>query len=85
MKTKTHLSWVVLAGSLLVNGTKLLAVGTTASLVGVGLVNALIHVRESLDPTWTPLNPPQSILATSLYYGLYMAVSSNLRCPLMRC
>ncbi len=36
-------------------------------------------LAQNLDPSWTPLNPPQDILATSLYYGLYMGVSSNLR------
>lgn len=66
-------------GALLINFVKLLAVGTTASLVGVGLVNTLIFLRETADPTWAPLNPPQNILATSLFYGLYMSVSSNLR------
>ena len=67
------------AGALAINFAKLLAVGTTASLVGVGVVNGLTVLRQAADPGWTPLNPPQNILATSLLYGTYMGVSSNLR------
>jgi Protein RETICULATA-related len=67
------------AGALAINFAKLLAVGTTASLVGVGIVNGLTMLRVAADPGWTPLNPPQNILATSLLYGTYMGVSSNLR------
>jgi Protein RETICULATA-related len=67
------------AGALAINFAKLLAVGTTASLVGVGIVNGLTALRQAADPGWTPLNPPQNILATSLLYGTYMGVSSNLR------
>ena len=65
-------------GALAINFAKLLAVGTTASLVGVGIVNGLTMLRQAADPAWTPLNPPQNILATSLLYGTYMGVSSNL-------
>lgn len=53
-------------GALAVNGGKLLAVGTVASLVGVGAINALMGLRQQLDPGWVPLNPPQNIVATSL-------------------
>jgi len=66
-------------GALAVNGGKLLAVGTVASLVGVGAINALMGLRQQLDPGWVPLNPPQNIVATSLAYGTYMGISSNFR------
>lgn len=70
-------------GALAVNGAKLLAVGTVASLVGVGIINTIIIARHNLDPGWVPLNPPQNILQTSVAYGVYMAVSSNLRYQLI--
>jgi Protein RETICULATA-related len=41
---------------------------------------ALTLLREVVDPAFVPLNPPQNVLETSLAYGSYMAVSSNLRC-----
>jgi hypothetical protein len=46
---------------------------------GVGLTNALIAVRQMVDAGWAPPNTPQDILSTSLAYGVYMSVSSNLR------
>jgi hypothetical protein len=61
------------------NGLKLLGVGFGASLVGVGITNALIGLRQLLDPTFLPLNQAQDVVTTSLAYGAYMATSSNLR------
>ena len=66
-------------GALVRNGVKLLVVGTGASLVGVGLTNGLIMARQLLDPSWMPANGPQNIVEMSLAYGVYMAVSSNIR------
>ena len=40
-------------------GTKLFGVGFCASLLGVGITNALMAARQFLDPSFVPLNPPQ--------------------------
>lgn len=62
------------------NGLKLFAVGLGASMIGVGITNALIGLRQMLDPTFVPLNQAQDVVNTSLAYGAYMATSSNIRC-----
>jgi len=67
------------AGAVVRNGAKLLVVGTGASVFGVGMTNGLAAVRTALDPTWQAPNGPQDLVGTSLAYGTYMAVSSNLR------
>ena len=67
-------------GAVVRNGGKLFAVGTVASLVGVGLTDAIVMARQALDPGFIPLNPPQNPAVTAILYGLYMSVSSNLRC-----
>lgn len=66
-------------GAVVRNGAKLFGVGFFASLLGVGLTNGLIAVRELMDPTFVPLNAPQDVATMSAAYGLYMASSSNLR------
>ena len=38
---------------------KLFGVGFCASLLGVGITNTLMGVRQMLDPSFMPLNPPQ--------------------------
>lgn len=40
-------------------GMKLFGVGFFASLLGVGMTNTLMTVRQMLDPSFVPLNPPQ--------------------------
>ena len=67
------------AGAVVRNGTKLFAVGCCASLLGVGITNSLITVRQMMDPAFVPLNDPQDVLVMSAAYGSYMASSSNLR------
>lgn len=67
------------AGAVVRNGMKLFGVGCCASLLGVGITNALMAVRQTLDPSFVPLNPPQDVLVMSAAYGSYMASSSNLR------
>lgn len=66
-------------GAVVRNGLKLFAVGTFASLLGVGITNALIGMRQMLDPSFVPLNAPQNVIVMAAAYGLYMATSSNLR------
>lgn len=46
---------------------------------GVGVTNALLTMRQIIDPTLVAPNKPQNVVATSAAYGLYMSVSSNLR------
>ncbi|KAG5565162.1 hypothetical protein RHGRI_001154 [Rhododendron griersonianum] len=61
------------------NGAKLFAVGTGASLVGTGITNGLINARKAIDKTFAGEAEDVPILSTSVAYGVYMAVSSNLR------
>ncbi|XP_065871533.1 protein RETICULATA-RELATED 4, chloroplastic-like [Euphorbia lathyris] len=66
-------------GAIVRNGSKLFAVGTSASLIGVGLTNVLINARKVLDKSFAGEAEDVPILSTSAAYGVYMAVSSNLR------
>jgi len=66
-------------GAVVRNGTKLFGVGFFASLLGVGITNSLIVMRQILDPSFVPLNDPQNVAVMSAAYGAYMASSSNLR------
>merc|ERR1711975_145411 len=67
-------------GALGVNGAKLFAVGTFASFVGVALTNMMIEIRQRLQgPEAERLNKPQNVLNTSLLYGAYMGINSNVR------
>ncbi|CAN6333232.1 unnamed protein product [Urochloa humidicola] len=66
-------------GAIVRNGAKLFAVGTSASLIGTGVTSALIKARQAVskDAAGEVENIP--ILETSAAYGVYMAISSNLR------
>lgn len=66
-------------GAVIRNGLKLFGVGLFASLLGVGITNVLIGMRQFMDPSFVPLNAPQNVLIMSAAYGVYMATSSNLR------
>ncbi|WOH14710.1 hypothetical protein DCAR_0934232 [Daucus carota subsp. sativus] len=66
-------------GAIVRNGFKLFAVGTSASLVGTGVTNALINVRKAVDKSFAGEAEDVPIFSTSVAYGVYMAVSSNLR------
>ncbi|CAN1344485.1 Protein RETICULATA-RELATED 4, chloroplastic [Linum perenne] len=61
------------------NGAKLFVVGTSASLIGVGITNSLINLRKAVDKSFAGEAEDVPILSTSAAYGVYMAVSSNLR------
>jgi hypothetical protein len=67
------------AGAVVRNGVKLFGVGFCASLLGVGITNSLIILRQLIDPTFVPLNDPQNVGVMAAAYGTYMASSSNLR------
>lgn len=47
--------------------------------VGVGITNALINARKALDTSFAGEAEDVPIISTSVAYGVYMAVSSNLR------
>uniref|UniRef100_A0A0D9YK74 Uncharacterized protein n=1 Tax=Oryza glumipatula TaxID=40148 RepID=A0A0D9YK74_9ORYZ len=66
-------------GAILRNGAKLFTVGTSASLIGTGVTNALIKARKAVDKELDDEVEDIPVLSTSVAYGVYMAVSSNLR------
>ncbi|KAH7543520.1 protein RETICULATA-RELATED 4, chloroplastic [Ziziphus jujuba] len=66
-------------GAIVRNGTKLFAVGTASSLVGTAMTNALINARKAVDKSAAEEVENVPIVSTSVAYGVYMAVSSNLR------
>lgn len=67
-------------GAISINGTKLFGIGAFASFVGVEITNTLIRTREKLAPDAPPSShKPQDVVGTSLLYGAYMGISSNLR------
>ena len=47
--------------------------------IGTGITNALIKTRKALDENLAGESEDVPILSTSVAYGVYMAVSSNLR------
>ncbi|THG23418.1 hypothetical protein TEA_017518 [Camellia sinensis var. sinensis] len=61
------------------NGAKLFVVGTASSLIGTVVTNALMAARKFVDKSFTDEVENVPVLATSVAYGVYMAVSSNLR------
>lgn len=66
-------------GAILRNGAKLFAVGTSASLIGTGVTNALIKARKAVDKDLEGEVEDIPVVSTSVAYGVYMAISSNLR------
>ncbi|KAL6616728.1 hypothetical protein ACP70R_038998 [Stipagrostis hirtigluma subsp. patula] len=66
-------------GAIMRNGAKLFAVGTSASLIGTGVTNALIKARKAADKNLDDEVEDIPVVSTSVAYGVYMAVSSNLR------
>ncbi|VAH18757.1 unnamed protein product [Triticum turgidum subsp. durum] len=66
-------------GAIMRNGAKLFAVGTSASLIGTGVTNAIIKARKTVNKDDAGEVEDIPIVSTSIAYGVYMAVSSNLR------
>ncbi|CAA2971782.1 RETICULATA-RELATED 4, chloroplastic-like [Olea europaea subsp. europaea] len=75
----TSYSFLQRIGAIVRNGAKLFAVGTSASLVGTGVTNLLINARKAIDKSFAGEAEDVPVLSTSVAYGVYMAVSSNLR------
>ncbi|XP_027163226.1 protein RETICULATA-RELATED 4, chloroplastic-like [Coffea eugenioides] len=66
-------------GAIVRNGAELFCVGTSASLIGTGITNLLINARKAVDKNFAAEAEDLPILSTCTAYGVYMAVSSNLR------
>ncbi|KAL3537503.1 hypothetical protein ACH5RR_000869 [Cinchona calisaya] len=66
-------------GAIVRNGALLFGVGTSASLIGTGVTNVLINARKAIDKNFAAEAEDLPVLSTSAAYGVYMAVSSNLR------
>ncbi|KAJ0959846.1 hypothetical protein J5N97_000446 [Dioscorea zingiberensis] len=75
----TSYSLLQRVGAIVRNGSKLFVVGTGASLIGTGITNALINMRKAFDKDFAGEAEDVPIISTSVAYGVYMAVSSNLR------
>ncbi|KAI3822508.1 hypothetical protein L1987_10098 [Smallanthus sonchifolius] len=70
-------------GAIARNGTKLFAVGTASSLVGTVMTNTLINAKKAVQKSSDEELENIPVLSTSVGYGVYMAVSSNLRYQLL--
>ncbi|KZV47252.1 hypothetical protein F511_07675 [Dorcoceras hygrometricum] len=66
-------------GAIMRNGGKLFVVGTGSSLIGTGITVILIATRITVDASFDGQTNDLPILSTSIAYGVFMAVSSNLR------
>lgn len=75
----TSYSLLQRVGAIVRNGSKLFLVGTTASLVGTGITNLLIKARKALDKNFAGEAEEVPLIETSVAYGVYMSISSNLR------
>ncbi|KAK4372137.1 hypothetical protein RND71_007521 [Anisodus tanguticus] len=75
----TSYSFLQRLGAIVRNGAKLFAVGSGASLIGTGVTNTLINARKAIDKDFAGEAENLPVLSSSAAYGVYMAVSSNLR------
>ncbi|KAK3026346.1 hypothetical protein RJ639_042643 [Escallonia herrerae] len=75
----TSFSFLQRIGAIVRNGAKLFVVGTSSSLIGTVVTNALINARKAVDNASADEVENVPIFSTSVAYGVYMAVSSNLR------
>lgn len=66
-------------GAIVRNGAKLFCVATSASIIGTSATNLLIQIRKMTNENYAGHSADLPILSTSVAYGLYAAVSSNLR------
>ncbi|KAL2936151.1 Protein RETICULATA-RELATED 4 chloroplastic [Bienertia sinuspersici] len=75
----TTYSFLQRFGALLRNGAKLFAVGTSSSVIGTGVTNMLIKARTAVDKSFSAEAEDIPMVATSIGYGVYLAISANLR------
>ncbi|KAL2330742.1 hypothetical protein Fmac_018323 [Flemingia macrophylla] len=66
-------------GAIVRNGAKLFVVGTSASLVGISMTNALISVQKAVNKSFAAEAENLPLVSISVAYGVYMVVISNLR------
>ncbi|KAJ1409024.1 Protein RETICULATA-related [Sesbania bispinosa] len=66
-------------GSIVRNGAKLFVVGTSASLVGISITNALINAKKVVNKTFAAKAENLPVISTSIAYGIYMVIVSNIR------
>ncbi|KAL4592172.1 hypothetical protein LXL04_005158 [Taraxacum kok-saghyz] len=81
--TGASYSFLQRMGAIARNGTKLFAVGTVSSLVGTVMTNTLINAKRAVQKEGDDELENIPVLATSVGYGVYMAISSNLRYQLL--
>ncbi|CAA2979991.1 RETICULATA-RELATED 4, chloroplastic-like [Olea europaea subsp. europaea] len=55
------------------------AIATSSSRTSTGVTNLLINARKAIDKSFAGEAEDVPVLSTSVAYGVYMAVSSNLR------
>lgn len=72
-------SFLQRVGAIVRNGSKLFAVGSASSLVGTVVTNAAINAKKAVNKDSAEEIENVPIFSTSAAYGVYMAVSSNLR------
>ncbi|MFS7914877.1 hypothetical protein Hanom_Chr02g00158731 [Helianthus anomalus] len=70
-------------GAIARNGAKLFPVGTASSLVGTVVTNTLINAKKAVQKSSDEELENIPVLSTSVGYGVYMAISSNLRYQLL--
>ncbi|XP_073288486.1 protein RETICULATA-RELATED 4, chloroplastic-like isoform X2 [Primulina huaijiensis] len=75
----TSFSLLQRVGATARNGAKLFAVGATSSLVGTVVTNAFINARKAVEHSAEDEVENVPVISTSVGYGIYMAISSNLR------
>ncbi|MED6223906.1 Protein RETICULATA-RELATED 4, chloroplastic [Stylosanthes scabra] len=66
-------------GAIVCNGAKLFVVGTSASLVGISITNALINAQKVVKKNLAAEIENLPVISTSVAYGVYMVVVSNIR------
>lgn len=62
---------------------QLFVVGTACAAAGVSVTNALIAVRQRLEPSFKPQNVKSNVLFTSAMYGVFLGLSSGSRYQLV--
>lgn len=65
--------------ALFVAGTQYMAIGFAAGIVGTAITYGLIESRKRLDKSYIPERPLPDVIPNSLAWGVFMAVSSNIR------
>lgn len=66
-------------GAFVRNAAKLLAVGTTASFIGTSVTNTVLKAKAAVNKDLEDEVVEIPVVQTSVAYGVYMAISSNLR------